>query len=155
MTSSSLFARDARGKVPFLCVDASFALKVVLPEEESQLVVRKWEDWQAEGITVVAPWLFAFEVMAVLRQKVARKNITTREGLAAWETLCDLGVELRHHEDLWERAWDLATRYHRPTTYDTSYLALAEILDCELWTSDRRFLKALNNREPRVKWLFV
>jgi len=140
--------------VPLLCVDASFALKVVMPEEESQLVSRKWEDWQAGGVTVIAPWLFAFEVMAVLCQKVARKNITKREGLAAWETLCDLGVELRHHEDLWERAWELAAKYLRPTTYDTSYLALAKIMDCDLWTADRRFIKALNGREPCVKWLF-
>lgn len=137
--------------MPFVCVDASFALKVVLPEEESQFVVMKWEEWQAEGITVVAPWLFAFEVMAVLRQKVARRHLTTREGLAACETIWDIGVELRHHEALWSRAWELAAQYHRPTTYDTCYLALAELLDCELWTADRRFLTSLNGREPRVK----
>jgi predicted nucleic acid-binding protein len=135
----------------FVCVDASFALKIVLPEKESGLVSRMWEKWGNEDTTIIAPWLFAFEAMSVLRQKVTGRSITPREGWTAWETLLDLCIELRHHENLWKRAWELALRYHRPTIYDTSYLALAEMFDCDLWTTDRRFLNAVGGQESRLR----
>lgn len=138
-----------------VCVDASFALKILLPETDSESVAAKWEAWQKEGRTVISPWLFAFEAMAVLRQKVARKELTLKEGQSACEILWNLGVVLHHHEALWQRAWDLATTYHRPNIYDTAYLALAELSNCELWTADHRFIRSLGGREARVRGTLV
>ena len=134
-----------------ICVDASLALKLVLAEQESELVATQWEKWQTEGQTVLSPWLFAFEIMAVLRKKVARGELTEKEGLEAWGILSDLGIELRHHPLMWERSWALAAQYRRPTTYDTAYLALAQLLDCDLWTADYRFIRALAGQESRLQ----
>lgn len=81
-----------------VCVDASFALKLVIPEPESEDVAAMWEEWQTTGRNVVSPWLFAFEVLAVLRRKVFRKELSSTEGRRAWEILSDLAIELRHHD---------------------------------------------------------
>lgn len=62
-----------------------------------------------------------------------------------------LGIQIRHEEGLWDLAWAMAQEYQRPTTYDMTYLALAQILDCDLWTADRRLVLALGGREPRVR----
>lgn len=33
------------------------------------------------------------------------------------------------------------------------YLALAEALDCELWTADERFYRAASSGHTRVRWI--
>lgn len=134
-----------------VCVDASFALKLVIPEAESDRVAATWEEWQTTGKNVVAPWLFAFEVLAVLRRKVFRRELTSKEGRRAWEILSDLAIELRHHDALWMRAWELALKYDRPTTYDTTYLALAHLINCELWTADLRLVNAVRAKDARIR----
>jgi predicted nucleic acid-binding protein len=40
-----------------------------------------------------------------------------------------------------------------PAVYDTHYLALADILGCDLWTADERFFNSVKEQQPRVKWL--
>jgi len=64
--------------------------------------------------------------------------------------LFDLGVrmvdpEAQHIYDL-ACAWSIAA-------YDAAYLALAEALDCLLWTGNRRFYRLMRGREPRVRWI--
>jgi predicted nucleic acid-binding protein len=43
-----------------------------------------------------------------------------------------------------------AHRFGLPAAYDAHYLALAEREQCELWTADVRFLRAINGKLPWV-----
>ncbi|MFQ5846985.1 MAG: type II toxin-antitoxin system VapC family toxin [Candidatus Methylomirabilales bacterium] len=134
-----------------ICLDASLVLKLVLPEPDRPHVRELWDQWVDQRETICAPWLFPFEVHSVLRQKVARGVLGPGEDRAAWAVVHGLGIQIQHEEGLWDLAWVLAQKYQRPTTYDVVYLALAEILDCDFWTADRRLLAALGGREPRVR----
>ena len=134
-----------------VCVDASFALKLVIPEKGSEFVSRKWGEWMSEGIEIIAPRLFAFEIQSVLRRKVFRKEIRESEGVLAWETLWNSGIRIRHHDDLWQMAWKIAGKYHLPTTYDATYLALSELTGSELWTGDRKFFNSTAGRERLLR----
>ncbi|MEK9149104.1 MAG: type II toxin-antitoxin system VapC family toxin, partial [Candidatus Desantisbacteria bacterium] len=42
---------------------------------------------------------------------------------------------------------------HGLTAYDAVYLALAEDEQCDLWTGDGAFYKAVKDSSPRVKWI--
>ncbi len=134
-----------------ICLDASLVLKLVLPEPDRPHVRRLWDTWIQRREIICAPWLFPFEVHSALRQAVVRGILNPVEGKAAWDLIQDLGIQIRHEEGVWELAWSLAHKYRRPTTYDMVYLALAEILDCDFWTTDRRLLSALAGREPRIR----
>jgi predicted nucleic acid-binding protein len=59
---------------------------------------------------------------------------------------------LRIHDgaELHERALSLAQRFALPAAYDAHYMALAEHLDGELWTSDRRLIQAVGAEMPQV-----
>jgi predicted nucleic acid-binding protein len=35
-------------------VDASFVIKIVLPEQKSELVREKWASWACENVTIIA-----------------------------------------------------------------------------------------------------
>lgn len=47
-------------------------------------------------------------------------------------------------------AFDWTIRLKRAPAYDSYYLALAEIMGCDLWTADRRLCKAVN-----LSWIRV
>jgi predicted nucleic acid-binding protein len=50
-------------------------------------------------------------------------------------------------------ALDFADTYGLPAAYDAHYLALADLLDCEFWTDDRRLLQRVGRDLPFVRWL--
>src|SRR2546426_13714 len=103
----------------------------------------------------MAPALFLFEGYATLRKLVYRKILTEQEGDEAREhflTLCGW-LTFPTPADLFVTAWEMARTYQRPTTYDASYLALASLEKCELWTADRRLVNALSGRLSWVKFV--
>ena len=69
------------------------------------------------------------------------------------EKLLRLPVTFFSTPTLTRRAYDLATAYNQPTAYDAQYLAVAEHLRCDLWTTDQRLYNALHKQTTYTKWL--
>ena len=138
------------GRKSGVVIDASILLKLLLPEERSESVRRLWGQWVERDTEIVAPFLLAYEVMSVLRNKVFRKELQPEAGEAALVAFRSQEVSLLHPDGLEERAWELAKRWNLPTTYDAAYLALAEILDYEIWTADKRLAAATRRKLPQL-----
>lgn len=136
---------------PGVVIDASVMLKLLLPEERSEAVHRLWSGWVDRDTEVTAPFLLAYEVVSVLRNKVFRRELTPEAGDAALAAFVSQDVSFRHPQGIEEAAWSLARRWNLPTAYDAMYLALAEITRCEFWTADRRFAASLRRKAPRVR----
>ena len=51
------------------------------------------------------------------------------------------------------QALEIAHRFAQGAIYDSQYLALADYLDCELWTADERFWNSTKAAFPRVHWI--
>ncbi len=47
----------------------------------------------------------------------------------------------------------MAKEFNLPVCYDMQYLAVAELEDCELWTSDERLVNSLSSQNKRIKWV--
>lgn len=47
----------------------------------------------------------------------------------------------------------MADQLRQDAAYDAHYLALAETLNCDLWTADERFYRAASATFKFVKWL--
>ncbi|MHB8642613.1 MAG: type II toxin-antitoxin system VapC family toxin [Gaiellaceae bacterium] len=87
-----------------------------------------------------APQLCSLEVVASLRNRVLRGELTrTRAALATLDYL-ELDLALHVHDDLAARCFELVDNF---TPYDASYVALAELLDAPLLTFDRAFARAV------------
>ena len=136
-----------------VCVDSSLALKLVLVEEDSPKVQRLWDTWVDADVKIVAPFLLAFEGTSVIRNKMYRGLVPPEEGELMFKAFHLLGVGLLHPDGLHQRAWELAKQFNRPQAYDSHYLALAEILDLELWTGDERLYNAVQDKLSWVRWL--
>ena len=131
-------------------VDASILLKLLLPEEGSEAVRRLWGQWVERDTEIVAPFLVAYEVGSVLRNKIFRKELPPEAGEAAFVAFRSLEVLLLHPDGIEEKVWELAKRWNLPTSYDAAYLALAEMLEYELWTADKRLAAALRRKVSRL-----
>jgi predicted nucleic acid-binding protein len=85
------------------------------------------------------PHLFDVEVAAALRRRVRLGQTATAVATGVLDDLADLAALRWDHEPLLPRAWDLRDNV---TTYDGVYVALAELLDATLVTSDVRLSQA-------------
>ena len=100
-----------------------------------------------------APTHLLYEVSSTLRFLVSQKVISDEIGTGAFDRLRRLRLRLTSRAAIFPLAWTRAEELNQPTTYDTVYLALAQILDCELWTADRKFYNAARGQAPQVKWV--
>ena len=136
-----------------VCVDASLILWTLIPSPLSDQAEAVLEKWQREQVTLVAPALFAFEVTSSLRRLVYLREMTPEEGEEAFERFLQINVRLSHQRGIFPLAWSLARRFSLPRAYDTAYLALAQLRNCEFWTADERFYNAVSKELDWVKWL--
>ena len=88
---------------------------------------------------LAAPDLVDPETVAVLRKRWLARTITDDRFAVAVRDLEDLDLNRFPTLRFMRRAWELRANV---TPYDATYVALAEVLGCELWTADRRLDQA-------------
>jgi len=123
-------------------VDASFLLKMFLPEERSDQAEKLWKAWVGDHVEIVAPNLIVFEVSSVIRNKVFRGILTEREGGEILSLLRQLDLSLIHDEELLDIAWEIGIILNSQNLYDCFYLALAKLLRIPLWTTDKKLFQS-------------
>ena len=101
-------------------------------------------------MSVVAPFLLPVEVINALNRKAIRQLISMEEAARLAANLWDLGVQFRKPRELHKWAITLAVELQQNAVYDAHYLALAQSLECDLWTADKRFHQAAADDFPRV-----
>jgi len=136
-----------------VCVDASLAIKLVIREPYSDQALALWQSWIENGMECIAPAFFPFEVASVIRGKYVRKQLTVDEAERAFAIFTEFAFTLMTPETLLYKAWTMNRELELPTLYDTAYLALAKLNNCEFWTADKRFIDSLQRKFPWVKWV--
>ena len=90
---------------------------------------------------------------ATFRKYVQLGPFSQDEGDKVFALAQEFKIELLSPRGLLLEAWELARDFNRPTIYDTSYMALANLMGCELWTGDERLINAIGGRAAWVKWV--
>jgi predicted nucleic acid-binding protein len=119
-----------------IVVDASVLANAVADDGMDGRRVRR--DLREAG-GLAAPDLVDVETVAVLRKRWLAGTLTDRRFAAAVTDLEELDVDRHPVLPFMRRAYELRANV---TAYDATYVALAETLDCELWTADRRLANA-------------
>lgn len=99
----------------------------------------RWATNALTGVGLAAPGLLPFEAANIIRRQELAKRINADQAAQAHADLVDLAVEQWPYELLASRAWELRRNL---TSYDASYVALAELLGVTLVTLDRRLARA-------------
>ena len=100
--------------------------------------------WVAERLveaeSIHAPHLIDTEVASALRRLVARGEVAGAMGDAAVATLEDMPILRYPARPLLGRIWQLRATL---TAFDATYIALAEVLEAPLVTTDARLARAV------------
>ena len=121
-------------------VDASvIAHALVTPEEVGNLSRQLLE----QSSQIVSPDCLYSEVLAALRKMWLRKTISDQVFLEAVNDLKLMRIYTVDSVELLGRAYELR---HNVGAYDAMYVALAEVLQCPLITSDVRLANAIGVR---------
>jgi predicted nucleic acid-binding protein len=136
-----------------VCVDASLILRTLVPEALTEQTLALLTNWRREQIVLIAPALLAFEVTATLRRYVHFNRIAPSQGERAFEQFLQMDIRLSHRHTIFPLAWQLAKQFRRPTAYDTAYLALAQLTNCDFWTADEKLYNTVKDRLSWVEWV--
>ena len=135
-------------------VDANIAIKWVLIEADSELARALLAEWKKKEMIVYVPTLLSYEVTNILYREVRAGRITT-------ETAED-GINMIHrvvspvysrNAALNLRAMAMAKHFDLSAANDSHYLALAEYIECKLWTADKRMWRAVKDQLDWVQWI--
>lgn len=137
---------------PTLVVDASVAVKWILPEDDTPRALRIQEEYQDERLDVVAPYLVVSEVANVLWKRERRGDLSAAQARRSFMQFLHDSPILLDSSSVSSSALGLALAHHRPF-YDCLYLAWALEQRCDLITADERFFHALNPTFPQIRLL--
>ena len=137
----------------YVVVDASLVVKWYVSEEYSEEALAILDYWNALSVQPAAPSLVRFEVSNVLHKKVLRGEISVSEAVQVFDQFLDSGIEFSEPFVIHGRAIELASELRQGAAYDSHYLALAEVLECEMWTADGRFYRSAGREIGRVRWI--
>jgi len=127
-----------------LVVDASLAIRLILPDPHRSALRGRMERWLQEGYHLVAPDLWLYEMTTALCKAAFFGLITAEEAENSLPLVSELAIQLVAPDPEQARlAFAWTQRLNRAAAYDSFYLALAGSLGCELWTADRRLHNAV------------
>lgn len=95
----------------------------------------RWATESLSGVDLAAPTLVLFESANIIRRHELAEFVSTDQASLAHADLMDLAFELWPYDMLAARTWELR---HSMSSYDASYVALAELIRAPLLTLDRR-----------------
>jgi predicted nucleic acid-binding protein len=131
-------------------IDASAAVKAVLPnplQAQCLALVQTFANVQP-----AAPALWAHETTSAVAKAVHFGEITEKEARQTLEKLDALGVRLFVPDAEQNRAaFDWTLKLKRASAYDIYYLVLAQALECDFWTADKRLFNAL--QDVHLDWV--
>jgi len=118
-----------------IVVDASAVIEVLMARPKRDAVLDRID---AAGRELHAPHVLDVEVAQVLRRFFSRKELTAERGREALAQLLLLPVTRYPHALLLPTIWRLRDNV---AAYDAAYIALAEILNAPLVTTDARLAR--------------
>ena len=135
-----------------IVVDANLCIALTIPLPYSEPAAKQWLSWETNRLQIYAPLLWEYEIVSALRKAIVVGLISKNEAENAFQRLLVLGVERSTpNPDLHRLALQWAERANQTVAYDSQYLALAETLQADFWTADKRLFDSLKSK--KLSWL--
>jgi predicted nucleic acid-binding protein len=125
--------------------DANVWLHAALPMHPYHAqALRLITDCVTARIKLLAPPLWESETDSGIRRALALHHITPKAAQAAFKWIDAAPVGVLYNPAARTAARSIADAIKQPRVYDATYLALAQLRACEIWTADERLFNAAN-----------
>ena len=133
-----------------IVIDASVAAKWFFQEEHSMEAINLLDN----HFEINVPDFFFLEMKSLLCKRTRRRELSLKEALEMDDEIRSIPIQSYPSAALRDKAFEIALET-RSSIYDCLYLALAEALDSNMVTADRRFFQALQNASLFSRMLWV
>lgn len=134
-------------------IDSSVALKwQFLDEKETESSSRILSDFVTNKIRLLAPSIFAYEIVSAIIVALSKGRISEDNGLKVINYNLNLGIELVDFYPLISQTFLIAKAY-KISAYDSSYIALAQREECRFYTGNKRLFNSLRGKIGWIKWI--
>jgi predicted nucleic acid-binding protein len=133
-------------------IDASVVAKLLVPESHSREAFTLLTETTSD-VGLIAPQLLPYEIANTILQRIRRGVDSVDVVATLMDRFDELPITLHDPHDLTRIAFDIALTFQLRAVYDAHYVALARIMERDLWTADERLVRALSRTYPFVKWI--
>lgn len=135
-----------------IVLDANLIASLVLPLPYSQTSTTQFLAWKRRRVILAAPALWSYEVTTVLRKALLAGYLIPEQLDFALEQIWRINIQdVTATLELQRQSLAWAKRLNQSKTYDSAYLAVAEVLSAHFWTADRRL--AHSAQKAGVSWV--
>jgi len=135
------------------CIDASVAVKWVVTEDDTESAIRFLGELIRTQTRLVAPMHLTAEVTSAVYRRLRLGELIREEAEGAIAKFRSIPLELLNPPQISEKAIELGLEFGWKHPYDAFYLALGEIVDCQVWTADKTFHSDAAARYQRLTLL--
>lgn len=124
-----------------IIIDSSIIAKWFLEdEEEKESALKIKEDYLQGNISIALPSITFYEVSNFLKMAVSRLRIEKDSAYTVYKKFLEFDFEIHFSNELLEASiYEAVT--HNITSYDASYVVLAEYLKVPFYTADEKLLQ--------------
>jgi predicted nucleic acid-binding protein len=136
-------------------LDVNVCIPLVINTPMSPEVNDLWSKLNKNRTKIYAPRLWKCEVTSILRKLVKSNEISREFGRDSLSLLLESNIQfVEENNDLVLAAYRWNERLERSAVYNCFYIALAEQLDADFWSIDKRLINDLNEINwPNIKEL--
>lgn len=123
-----------------IIIDASVAAKWLLPDEydpRANIVKKAFTDRE---IAIAVPTLIFYEINNLLKSAVLSKRISVKDSVDFYKNFINLDFIIHWSKELLRKTLQKALNLNI-SSYDASYVVLAEYLQIPLYSSDEKLVK--------------
>ena len=128
-----------------LILDSSVIAKWFFPEENNSIALAIKDKFLSNSVSIVIPLLLFYEINNILKTSAQSFRIDAKEALEVYKAFLKLNFIVYSSEILMVKTLENALKFNI-SSYDASYVALAEYLQIYFLTADQKLLNKVSSK---------
>ncbi|HEX3303091.1 MAG TPA: type II toxin-antitoxin system VapC family toxin [Thermomicrobiales bacterium] len=131
-------------------VDSNFVVRLLTQLRPNPYAVL-WQGWLENDIEVHSTLLLWWEATNAFHRMALAGDISHTAPALLMQLVSELDIRYSDVRDDHISALEVAQRFKAPAAYDAHYVVLAQRLDCDLWTADKKLHRLVSGQLPWVR----
>lgn len=132
-------------KPRLIILDASVAIKWLLPDEQDDYAFQIKNDFADKKILIAVPLLFFYEIGNILKNASKSLRIASKDSIKVYQSFLELEFIVYSSKELFKESLQKSLDLDI-SCYDASYVVLAEYLEIAFYTADDRLITKANSK---------